>query len=254
VSRDERIDNPDINAYARMNAQDMYRMLTGADPTDLREMVRIVGGNQAAADITGRDIRTVQRWVTTAGERISRPRADAFEALRAAAEQARTGLGDVQQMVQLVGGNQAAADITGRDIRTVQRWVTNTGRRSRPRGDALQALRAAAQRTARRQVLTTGRERRLRNQGMRMRGPAYAGPLISDVEYRRRRYFDHSVPGSVMDRTIDAYLAGGEEDAYIAFNGAFGAEYELTGHDPGTVSWIIEDMSGLDFTIRRGED
>ncbi|MFF5265131.1 hypothetical protein ACFY4C_40125 [Actinomadura viridis] len=201
MSRDERIEYPDLAGYARANADDVYRMLTGADPNDLREMVRIVGGNRAAAALTGRSVRTVERWVTKTGtQRISRPRADALQALRTQAQQIR---------------------------------VSQAGRR---------------------QILTGRREQNLRRQGMRLRGRAYAGPLIADVEYRRRRYFDHPVPGRVMDRTIDAYLAGGEEDAYSAFNAAFGQEYQLTGFDPEEGGWIIEDMSGLEFSVRRGED
>lgn len=205
MSYDEPVGNPDLAAYARMNSDDVYRMLTGADPHDLREMVRAVGGTTAAVQILAaagisRTRRTIERWVTTRGtQRISRPRADAMQALRNAAQQAR---------------------------------LTQAGRR---------------------QILTRRRERNLRGHGMRMRGPAKMGPLIGDVEYRRRRYLNHHVSGSVLDRTVDAYLQGGEEDAYGAFNAAFGAEYGVTGHGPDEAEWIIEDMSGLDFDIHRGD-
>ena len=200
MSRDRRydIDVNNVVAFAEENRPDVYRMIIGHDPYDLAEMVRAVGGKREAARITGRSVRTVERWITTTGtQRISRPRADAATALRTASEQAR---------------------------------------------DSAQG---------RRRILEGDREAKLRNLGVKMRGWTYAGPLVGGNYYRRKRQFDHGVPGSILSKALDAYLAAGEAAAFLAFNKAFGEKYELTGHAPDEVEFLIEDWSALEFPLYR---
>jgi hypothetical protein len=85
------IDNPDRAAAAAANRDAMYRLITGQNAGDLREMVRALGGTRAVAQLTGRSQRTVQRWITTTGtERIRAPRADASQAITQAFAQARS--------------------------------------------------------------------------------------------------------------------------------------------------------------------
>ena len=88
---EEQIDNPDRGAYARSNRDAIYRMITGANPRDLAEQVRAVGGTRAAAEAAGVSQRTVQRWITTTGtQRIKNPRAASKQGLNAAFGQARS--------------------------------------------------------------------------------------------------------------------------------------------------------------------
>ncbi|TDD04787.1 hypothetical protein [Nonomuraea diastatica] len=91
MSRGDNVeDNPDVRAYADANRDDMYRLLTGADPTSIKEMVRILGGPALVAPIVGRAKRTVERWVTDATQKIAKPRGDALRRLQQAAHHART--------------------------------------------------------------------------------------------------------------------------------------------------------------------
>jgi hypothetical protein len=88
---DEIIENPDLSHYAQQNRDEIYRMLTGSKPDQLREMVRALGGPKAVAPLVGRTARTVERWITTTGtQRISNPKADARQALDQAFGQVRT--------------------------------------------------------------------------------------------------------------------------------------------------------------------
>ena len=88
---EEQIDNPDRGAYARANRDAIYRMITGANPGELAEQVRAVGGTRAAAEAAGVSQRTVQRWITTTGtQRIKNPRAAARQGLNTAFSQARS--------------------------------------------------------------------------------------------------------------------------------------------------------------------
>jgi hypothetical protein len=97
---EEIIDNPDGQGYAESNRDAIYRMLTGAKPDDLREMVRVLGGPKAVAPLVGRSQRTVQRWITTKGQqRIKAPRADARQALQTQFDQVRATRAGRQHIV-----------------------------------------------------------------------------------------------------------------------------------------------------------
>lgn len=86
---EDEIDNPDPAGFAGANRDAIYRMITGADPNDLAEQVRILGGTRAAAEIAGVNIRTVQRWITKTGtQRIRNPGAGS-QLVGAAAAEAR---------------------------------------------------------------------------------------------------------------------------------------------------------------------
>lgn len=88
---EEQIDNPDRNAYARANQDAIYRLITGSNPADLAEQVRVLGGTRAASQAAGVTQRTVQRWITTKGtERIENPGARNRQALNSAFTQARS--------------------------------------------------------------------------------------------------------------------------------------------------------------------
>jgi hypothetical protein len=87
---EEIIDNPDFGAYAQQNQDAIYRLITGANPADLAEQVRILGGTRAAAEAAGVTQRTVQRWITKTGtQKIQHPKADTLGRVNAAATQTR---------------------------------------------------------------------------------------------------------------------------------------------------------------------
>jgi hypothetical protein len=90
-------DNPDPAAIAAANRDAMYRLVTGANPGDLAEQVRILGGTRAAAQVAGVTQRTVQRWITKTGaERIQTPGAGARLVGDAAAQSRTTRAGRQQ--------------------------------------------------------------------------------------------------------------------------------------------------------------
>jgi hypothetical protein len=87
---EEIIENPDRDEYARRNRDALYRLISGANPGDLAEQVRILGGTRAAAEAAGVTQRTVQRWITKTGaQKIRHPKADALGRVNAAAAQTR---------------------------------------------------------------------------------------------------------------------------------------------------------------------
>jgi hypothetical protein len=187
------IDDPDRDGFAEANRDAIYKLVTGADPGDLAEQVRILGGTRAAADIAGVTQRTVQRWITTTGtQKIQTPGAGA----------------------QLVGA--AAAEARG----------TREGRQ---------------------RIADSRRATLLRNNGARMKGTAPAGPVSpgGSRAYIKNRTWNHAVGSDVMNSTFDAYVEGGEDAAFGAFNEAFGNDY---GADTGMFDeWMFTDLSGLDF-------
>ena len=88
---EEQIDNPDLNAYAQANQDAIYRLISGSNPADLAEQVRVLGGTRAAAQAAGVSQRTVQRWITTKGtQRIKNPGAGARQAVNTAFQQERS--------------------------------------------------------------------------------------------------------------------------------------------------------------------
>ena len=194
------IDDPDRGAFAEANRNAIYRLVTGADPSDLAEQVRILGGTRAAAEIAGVTQRTVQRWITKNGaQRIQNPGAGA----------------------QIVG---TAAD------------------------------EARATREGRQRIASGRRTTLLRNNGARMKGTAPAGPVSpgGSRAYIKNRTWNHAVGSDVMGATFDAYIEGGEDAAFGAFNEAFGNDY---GADTGMFDeWMFTDLTGLGFTPDLGSD
>lgn len=164
--------------------------------------------------------------------------------------------GDLAEMVRALGGPKAVAPLVGRSERTVQRWITTTGREKirAPRRDAADALKTAFS-----QALTTrqGRERiansrhatLLRNNGAKMSGTGYGGiltPGASKAYLKDRPFNDYGLPADMMDKTFDAFIEGGPDAAFAAFNSEFGDEYGQGG--AFFDEWIFADMGGLDFS------
>jgi hypothetical protein len=194
------IDDPDRDGYAAANRDAIYRLVTGADPGDLAEQVRILGGTRAAAEAAGVTQRTVQRWITKTGtQKIQHPGAGA----------------------QRVGTAAAAARAT---------------------------------REGRERIAASRRATLLRNNGARMKGTARGGVVTAGGSrlYAKMRTWNHAVGSDTMDATFSAYIEGGEDAAYSAFNNSFSAGY---GADSGFFDeFLLTDMTGLGFTPDLGSD
>ena len=143
--------------------------------------------------------------------------------------------------------------------RTVQRWITKNGiQKIRNPGAKAQRLGTAATevrgtREGRQRIASGRRTTLLRNNGARMRGTAPAGPVSpgGSRAYIKNRTWNHAVGSDVMDATFDAYIDGGEDAAFGAFNEAFGNDY---GAETGMFDeWMFTDLSGLSFNPDLGD-
>ena len=99
-------------------------------PSSVRNLVRDVGGTRAAARLVGRSQRQVQRYVS--GDIGQVP-----EKFRAALARAGTAARN-RALIQELGGTRRVAELTGRSVRTVERWAS--GQIAQPRRDARQLL------------------------------------------------------------------------------------------------------------------
>ena len=99
----------------------------------LADLVRDVGGTRAAADLVGRSERTVRRW--SAGD-VQQIPAELRGRLVRAGSAAR-----IRNLIGELGGPARVAELTGRSVRTVQRWAA--GQISQPRRDARSVLNRA---------------------------------------------------------------------------------------------------------------
>lgn len=168
---------------------------------------------------------------------------------------------DLREIVRVLGGTREVARIAGRSQRTVQRWITTGGtqRIRAPRADARDAVstafsQARSTREGRQRIADTRRSTLMRHHGARMRGSARAGPVTAagSRAYIKTRQFNHGVGADTMTATYDAYIEGGEQAAYGAFNDSFGTDYG------GSGAWfdefMITDMTGLFFSPDTGEE
>lgn len=115
-------------------AGDLGQALVPPAPlVDLRAMVRDAGGTRAAAQLVGRSPRTVRRWAAGGVQNVP-------EAARQALQQASMAARN-RRLIEAMGGVRRVSQVTGRSVRTVQRWAR--GEIRRPRLDAEQILRRA---------------------------------------------------------------------------------------------------------------
>lgn len=193
-------DDPDRDGYAAANRDAIYRLITGADPRDLAEQVRILGGTRAAAQVAGVTQRTVQRWITKTGaQKISHP---------------------------------------GEGARRV----------------GVAAAQARATQAGRQRIATTRRATLMRNNGALMRGTGRGGVVTAGGSrlYHKVRTFNHAVGSDTMSATFNAYITGGEDAAFRAFNTSFSEGY---GAGAGFFDeFLFTDMTGLGFTPDLGSD
>ena len=114
------------------------RAITGSLATprvspEIRDLIRDAGGPRAAAQLVGRSERSLQRWA--AGQVRNIP-ASARQTLARVSTASRN-----RDLIVELGGTRRAAELTGRNMRTVQRWAN--GEIAAPRLDARRLLQRA---------------------------------------------------------------------------------------------------------------
>jgi hypothetical protein len=168
---------------------------------------------------------------------------------------------DLREIVRVLGGTREVARITGRSQRTVQRWITTSGtqRIRAPRADARDAVstafgQARSTREGRQRIADTRRSTLMRHHGAKMRGSARGGIVTASGTraYIKTRRFDHGVGADTMAATYDAYIDGGEQAAFTAFNDSFGEDYGQSGAHFD--EFLFTDMTGLFFTPDTGAE
>jgi hypothetical protein len=102
-------------------------------PQSIADQIRDTGGARAAARLVGRSDRTLRRWAAGTVRHIP---AHAQRALARASVASRNGA-----LIAELGGARRVAELTGRSVRTVQRWASGDIRA--PRADARQVLQRA---------------------------------------------------------------------------------------------------------------
>lgn len=110
-------------------------------PSDMRTLIRDAGGTRRAAEMVNRSPRTLRRWAAGGVQNIPEP---ARRTLSQASATSRN-----QQLIEEMGGVRRVAQITGRSVRTVQRWARGEIRHPKPdaqrllgRADAAVRMRA----------------------------------------------------------------------------------------------------------------
>ncbi len=98
--------------------------------SDLRNLIRDAGGTRAAAELVNRSPRTIQRWAAGQVQHVPDAARGTLSRVSATAHN--------RSLIQEMGGVQRVAQITGRSLRTVQRWAN--GQIRRPRADAQRVL------------------------------------------------------------------------------------------------------------------
>ncbi len=80
------------------------------------DLIRDAGGPKAASQLVGRSTRSLQRWARGDVQHIP---AHAQGVLARASVASRN-----RELIQELGGVRRTAEITGRSVRTVQRWAS----------------------------------------------------------------------------------------------------------------------------------
>ena len=99
----------------------------------IADQIRAAGGTRAAAGLVNRSTRTLQRWAAGTVQHIP----DQAQRVLARASVASRN----SALIAELGGARRVAELTGRSLRTVQRWAS--GEIRAPRADARQVLQRA---------------------------------------------------------------------------------------------------------------
>jgi hypothetical protein len=159
----------------------------------------------------------------------------------------------LRAQIRELGGAKAAAQIAGRSVSSVYRWLRGI---NKPSASAKSALDQAtsewhASQDYRRSKLAPGREKRFRTKGARitihgMSGPAIDSPAVT-VKYRRIINYPLSADG--MADILDAWLQGGDEAALERLKDVMAIDYlALQAPDVAEEGWDIETIDLIKFT------
>lgn len=252
---------------------------------DIRTGIRRAGGVRELAEQLGVHPSTVYRWRAANRARRTRPspqhETELQQAFRAAGYtpppepvqhhtgpnrteralyQAATGrppadpvdgrLRSLQRFVRDAGGIRAAAELTGRDPRTVASWVhPDRARRRRPNPESVTRLAVNSQETRRRAVSKAARGRKARTRTMptartTIRARGTGGVLGPRQHYARRgRDCQITVGGDVMGQYYSALGRGDERAAMEILDDAWSEQY-------GAGEWRWETLDRLSFDGR----
>ena len=218
--------------------------------TQIRDLVRDVGGTRAAAALVGRSERTVQRW--SAGQVGHVP-----DQLRSTLARAG-GAARTRNLIGELGGTRRVAELTGRSLRTVQRWAN--GQIAVPRADARQLLgRADAAVRMRGRGLTidpaTGRPRapiyltlkgNIRVNASRSAGYSYDSRSIGTGGMSDKGY---QLDDAVIAEIVDALGQGDYRGAQAALEEHLSSSYVAVGsYDPATnIGLFIDSIESVEF-------
>lgn len=159
----------------------------------------------------------------------------------------------LSQMVSELGGAKAVADLVGRSVRSVQRWVAG---KQKPKADAATALQAAHQTHTdrpdyRRSQLPPSRATRMRRHGARIRATLIGGPTNdSPGASIKARHVTWDLSPAAMDALIEAWVTGGDDAARETLDEVLYAEYIEQGeYDRGgkNIGWQTESLSSITF-------
>lgn len=170
-----------------------------------------------------------QMWRATAGRRAGKPAASAADALQA-----------------LLDAGVSKKDIAsqlGVTPRTVERWTTTTGaqRRDPSKSKSAEDLvkLGSTHPSVRSKAMSKYRRSRMRNRGGQVRINGNQGPTPGGKSYLRKRMIVHEIDGRSLDKIVQAWESGNDDDARDALREAL--------EDQGYPDWTWDDEAVVDF-------
>ena len=169
---------------------------------------------------------------------------DLTDALYGAFTRGKDAPGDVESLVQALGGSRAAAAALGVSTRQVERYTTTKpgARRDRISPTRLGTLRDAVKSSPAYRAQQVGKLRaaRLRNKGANLKARGTAGVVSGGASYMRPgRSVTQALSGEWLAPVLDAFLSGDDAAAAAAFDVAMSEQY--------TAGWVFESVDEMEF-------
>lgn len=215
----------------------------------ISDLIRDAGGPKAASRLVGRSERSLQRWAAGTVQNIP---VHARGVLARASVASRN-----RDLIQELGGTRRTADLTGRSLRTVQRWAS--GEIAAPLADARRVLQRA------------DGARRMRGQGLnidpatgRPRGPVFLqmkGELRINLSRNDGYHYPSRQIGTseadqispeIMAQLVDAIGQGDIQGVQAALENHLSTEYlgqTIGRYDPNQgIGVFIDRIDQITFT------